>query len=68
MEGSFEQVFSDTVTDGLALQIRQHMQNADKQYIMDFTHSITYIQYFYIYTMALVKIFNFLEQQKITIL
>lgn len=32
MEGSFEQVFSETVIDGLALQIRQHMQNANDQY------------------------------------
>lgn len=37
MEGSFEQVFSETVTDGLksdSIEIRRHMQNASEQYMI----------------------------------
>lgn len=46
-KGSFEQGFSETVTDGLALQIRQHMQNTNEHYIMDFIHSVSIYIYLY---------------------
>lgn len=39
------------------------MQNANKQYIMDFTH----IQWFWIHTTALAEMVHFQEQQQITI-